>query len=201
MERRKLDSKRSSQLPNDFLRMVTEVFTSNFDDGVQKLSKLTRDKVHFDASGEVHPEEIVLCVTLTQEKQLGATSVYASVDFDPKASSPTIQDLLPLCVDAIGAVFQPLLTTKDPQELENVISGPLSSLENVPFEWTQLAVDKQRIFVKIDKANPKLDQLADDWLKKNDPRLAEQELDEEEQTKDLFVTGPKKNGTGSGSIH
>lgn len=198
LERRKTEAQRSSPLPQDYLSMVAEVFTTNFDSGLKKLSKLTKDKVHFDASGEIFPEEIILAVTLFQEKKLNASTVYASCDFDPKASSPTIQDLLPLCVDAIGAVFQPLLTSKDPEVFDQLISSSLSALDNIPFEWTKLQVENKRVYVKMNKANPRLDHMADDWLKKHDPKLKEREDEEEEQVKNLFVTGPKK---GSGNLH
>jgi hypothetical protein len=197
-ERRNLEAKRSSPLPSDYLAMVTEVFATNFDDGIKKLTKLTKEKVHFDASGAIYPEEIILCVTLLQEKKLNASTVYASVDFDPKASSPTIQELLPLCVDAIGAVFQPLLTSKDPEIYDQLVSSSLSALDNIPFEWTKLQVENKRVYVKMNKANPLLENMADDWLKKHDPKLKDMEEEEEEQVKSLFITGPKK---GSGNLH
>ena len=198
LERRKPEAKRASPLPDDYLSMVAEVFTTNFDTGLKKLEKLTKDKVHFDANGEIYPEEIILSVTLFQEKKLNASTVYASVDFDPKASSPTIQDLLPLCVDAIGAVFQPLLTSKDPEVFDKLMSASLSALDNIPFEWTKLQVENKKVFVKMNKANPRLDNMADDWLQKHDPKVKEMEDEEEEQVKSLFVTGPKK---GSGNLH
>jgi hypothetical protein len=198
MERRNTEAKRASPLPKDYLAMVTEVFATNFDEGIKKLADLTKDKVHFDATGEIYPEEIILCVTLFQEKKLNASTVFASVDFDPKASSPTIQDLLPLCVDAIGAVFQPLMTSKDPEVFEQLMSASLSALDNIPFEWTKLQVENKRVYVKMNKTNPRLDNMADDWLKKHDPKRKEMEDEEEEQVKSLFVTGPKK---GSGNLH
>jgi hypothetical protein len=203
LDRRKESVIKGSPLPKDFIQMVTEVFSKNFDEGLKKIRKLTKDELGFQAMGQVFPEEIVLCITLVQEKSLSATSVYASVDFDPKASTPTIQDLLPLCVDAIGAVFEPLFNTDDKEALEGLVEGPLSALNDIPFEWTLLQVDKQRIYVKMDKANPHLDRMADDWLAKHDPDLEELERQAEEETKNLFVTGPKKTGRGSssGSLH
>jgi hypothetical protein len=199
LDRRKETLIKGSPLPKDFIGMVTDVFTKNFGEGLTKIRKLTKDELGFQAIGQVFPEEIVLCVTLVQEKSLSATSVYASVDFDPKASTPTIQDLLPLCVDAIGAVFDPLLNTDDKTALEGLVEGPLSALNDIPFEWTLLQIDKQRIYVKMDKANPHLAKMADDGLAKHDPNLEELERQAEEETKELFITGPKK--PGNGTIH
>jgi hypothetical protein len=199
LDRRKESPIKGSPLPKDFIGMVTDVFTKNFGEGLAKIRKITKDELGFQAIGQVFPEEIVLCVTLVQEKSLSATSVYASVDFDPKASTPTIQDLLPLCVDAIGAVYDPLLNTEDKTALEGLVEGPLSALNDIPFEWTLLQIDKQRIYVKMDKANPHLDKMADDWLAKHDPNLEELERQAEEETKELFITGPKK--PGGGTVH
>lgn len=204
MEKRKEGSPRSSPLPADYLKMVSEVFSTNFDESLKRISKLTGNEAHFEASGAVFPSEIVLCVTLVQEETLAATSVYASSDFDPKASSPTIQDLLATCVDAIGSVFQPLLTPEKDEILECLMTEPLSALEDVPFEWTTVEVEKRRIYVKIDKANPKLDQMADEWLKSRDPDFTRHEEEEQEETEKLFVTGPgsaRGKKPGSGQIH
>jgi len=185
--------------------MVVEVFSSNFDEALREITELSGESVCFDASGEVYPTEIVLCVTLIQGENLSATSVYASSDFDPKASSPTIQDLLAVCVDAIGTVYQPLLSPKKKADLGNILSTSLSSLENVPFEWTPVEVEKRRVYVKIDKANPRLDRMTDDWLAKNDPDYAERVREEETETEKLFVTGPgvRKSAKpkGPGTVH
>ena len=204
MEKRKSDSLRASALPADYLKMVTEVFQTNFDEGLKKIAKISPAGAHFQTSGAVYPSEIVLCVTLVQGDSISATTVYASSDFDPKASSPTIQDLLASCVDAIGTVFEPLFSSKKPEALENLIGTSLSALENVPFEWTTITVEKRRIFVKMDKANPLLEKLTDEWLRKNDPTIKEREALEHQETEKLFVgaDNPKKStGNGSGRVH
>ena len=125
LECRKTDPKKGSPLPKDFLKMVKDVFATNFDEPLKKIAKLTKNKIHFQVTGQVFPEEIVLCVSLIQEKSLSATSVYGSVDFDPKASTPNIQDLLPLCVDAIGTVYQAQLAASDAKDLVGLVEGPL----------------------------------------------------------------------------
>lgn len=204
MEKRKPDSLKPSPLPSDYLKMVSEVFASNFDEGLKRIKKLTKETSRFECTGAVFPSEIVLCVTLVHGKDLSATSVYASADFDPKASTPTIQDLLAYCVDAAGTVLMPLLTAKKDSVLEDLVNSPLSALENVPFEWTSVEVEKRRIYVKLDKSNPRLEEMADEWLRKHDPDLARLEEEQEAETERLFVTGPSRAGAkkpGSGSLH
>jgi hypothetical protein len=198
MEKRKPDSTRSSPLPKAYLKMVTDVFASNFDEGLKKITKITGESAHFEVSGNVHPSEIVLCVTLIHGDSLSATSIYGSADFDPKASSPTIQDLLGTLVDGIGAVLFRLINPEDSEDLENLVHASLSALKDVPFEWTSMEVEKRRIWVKLDKANPKLEKLADEWLAKNDPTHKERLEREQEETEKLFVTGPTTPGKKRG---
>src|SRR4051794_22159178 len=101
MERRKTSTIKPTPLPVDYLRMVSTVFTTNFDAPLKAFAKLKEQPVRFEASGNVYGDKIVLCVSLHTAGELAATSVYASSDFDPKASSPTVQDLLGACVDGL----------------------------------------------------------------------------------------------------
>jgi hypothetical protein len=206
MERRrgKLNVK-WSPMPVDYLKLVCEVFTTNFDEGLKKLKQFQPSKSWFEATGRIYPEEIVLAVSLMHDKKLAATTVYASTDFDPKASSPTIQDLLAACVDATGGVWGSVLDPKDLARLEQLADESMSALEDVPFEWTAIQVDKFRVFLKMDKSNPLLDQAADEWLAKNDPGLKKLEEETERETEKLFVTGKRAKGNGDdeggGTVH
>lgn len=200
MERRLSKKGPSAPLPGDYLKLVAELFNTNFDSGLKALEKIRPERASFNASGSLYPDEIVLCISLIHEGQMAATSVYGSVDFDPGASSPTVEDLLAACVDAIGSVYGPLLDPKKPGKLEQIADETLSALEGVPFEWTEVEVDRRKVHVRIDKANPKLDELADEWLKKNDPELQELESENQKVAEKLFVTGPK-NDDGSDTVH
>jgi hypothetical protein len=65
-----------------------------------------------------------------------------------------------------------------------------------------MEVDRSRIYVKVDKSNPLMDELADEWLQKNDPDYRERLEAEEEETENLFVTGPGvKKKTRGGNLH
>lgn len=201
MERRKGSPRSpSSPLPVDFLKMVVDVFASNFDAGLKELRKHTKGDLSFSAEGAIYADEILLAVSLIEESQLAATTVYASSDFDPKASAPSAQDLLAVCVDGIGAVLAPLLDPEDPKRIALLAEESLSALDDIPFEWTSIPVERRKLFVRIDKANPKLEALADDWLRKHDPELSGLEEENEAEAEKLFVTGPggpvtKKRGS------
>jgi hypothetical protein len=174
--------------------MVNEVFETNFDEGLKALAKIVREKSYFSTSGRIYADEVILCVSLMHEDRMAATSIYASVDYDAAASAPTMQDLLAACVDAVGAIFGQILDPAQPETLEAVAHESLSALENIPFEWTEIPIERYKVFVKIDKANPMLEQMADDWLAKNDPDQVSSQAEEEKATESLFVTGPKNRG-------
>lgn len=182
----------SSPLPLDFTRSVGDIFTGNFTDGLRNLTDLAEGEVSFAAHGAIFSDEILLSVSLIIEGRIPATTVYCSLDFDPKASSPKAEDLLAIGVDAIGGFFDPYLNSDDPAKLDQLLSGTLSAMEEVPFEWTQIEFDKKRIWIRVDKTNPMLEKMTDDWLSKNDPLFSEEEDELEEEAKEMFFTGPKK---------
>lgn len=184
-----------SPLPSDYTKMVAEVFTANFDGGLKALKK-NGHKAEFRVTGNVFTDEVALAISLVIEGQLAATTVHASIDFDPRASSPTVQDLLGLCVDASGTLFGQLLDPKSPARIEQVASQSLGSLEKVPFDWTALELEKRKVYLKIDKSNPDLDRAADDWLEKHDPGHKQRLAEEAQETEKLFVTGKEPRNRG-----
>ncbi len=202
MERRKRTAGKSSPIPSDYSKMVADVFASNFDEGLKKIAKLKRGTAHFEVNGAIYLDEVVLSVSLLIGKELAATTVYASTDYDPRASVPQVQDLMAACVDAIGGIFAPLLI----EQTEALADQSLSALSKVPFHWTEVAVERFKVHVKIDKSNPNLDRLADDWLERNDPARKAEAEEEHRETEKLFMTGAEQKAKvtkkpGGGRVH
>ncbi|MBC7387367.1 MAG: hypothetical protein H7301_14540 [Cryobacterium sp.] len=201
---------KSSELPVDYTRGVREVYATNFDEGLAALASLQKVKNHFEVRGTIFADEIVLAVSLVSEGVMAATTVHASVDFDPKASSPTATDLLNLCMDGVGSVFARLLDPTEPATLEKLTSTALGDFDEIPLEWTKVDFEGKRVWLFVDRSNPTLDELADDWLTKNDPLTHAEEEEYEEETKDNFMTGKDgkkystdddEDGEGGGQIH
>lgn len=193
MESRKHSKTKSSPLPLDYLKMVEEVFTTNFQDGLKALASI-QPEPRFEASGAVFGDEILLTITLSHKDQLAATSAHASCDFDPTASSPTAEQLLALCVDAIGSFYAQFLSDphfKDIELLQQLTQESLSAIENAPFEWTPFTFEKRQVFLRVDKANPKLEQMTEQWLEQNDPEHQARKEQEQKETEDLFIGGPE----------
>jgi hypothetical protein len=202
MENRKTSLTKPSPLPTDYLKMVTEVFHAHFDSALKIYEKLQPGS-SFSVRGAVCASEIWIAVSLVTEKKLSAATVYASCDFDPKASAPTAQELLSACVDSIGTVFGTLLDETHPETIALLAEDSALILDQMPAVWTPMEADEREIFFRFDRLNPLLENLADEWLNKNDPKLADLENETEEEVKKLFVTGPRRDtssdGTGSGS--
>lgn len=192
MESRKSDRQKPNLLPPDFLKMVCEVSTTAFAEFL-KEAEAQGQSLHFECNGAIFKEELILSLSLCQKDRLGATTVSISSDFDPKASAPKAEDLLALCVDAAGEVLQTIV--EHPKNRESLLDASLSAFEDIPFEWTPMEIQKRRLYVKVDRSNPKLDLLADDWLQEHDPLLQAEAQKEEEETKSLFITGKPPTDT------
>ena len=173
-------------LPIDYLKMVSEIFSTHFAPALKALQKLKK-KNHFTAHGWIYPDEIVLSVSLVEEGILSATTAHASSDFDPTASQPTAEDLMAACVDALASLFSEILPGTDPEQLAAVAEQPLSAFEKVPFTWSAVTANRREIFLKVDKSNPDLEKMANEWLKKHDPQLQEDEDLQEEDDEALLA--------------
>ncbi|MBC7693769.1 MAG: hypothetical protein H7222_18530 [Methylotenera sp.] len=203
MESRKGNSTRvgrigkSAELPPDYTNLVKDIFSTNFGDGLKAYRKHA-PSCRFAVTGAIYANEIILAISLVQDGALAATTVMSSVDFDPKASAPTAQDLLEASVDAIGTIYEDLLNPAKPDRLEQLASESLSAFEEIPFEWTRIELDRYKIFVKVDKSNPELEKLADEWLEKHDPQEDHIQQQNEKDTAALFVTGEKAKKAAAG---
>ena len=195
MEFRKNHASKGSPLPLDYLKMIADVFAANFEAGLKAVKKLEpKSKPKFKAFGMIYSNEIVLAISLgVGDEQLANTTVYASSDFDPKASAPTAEELLGASVDAIGSVFSYIFDDSKTDRIKQLLAESLASLDDIPFHWTKMEVGKLEVHLKVDKSNPELDEMADEWLKKNDPDLKDLDQQNERDAEKLFVTGkPKK---------
>lgn len=193
---------KSSPLPKDFLKMIIDVLNKTFHNGLQELAQ-SKKNPEFVVEGAIFPDEICLSAALVFENQLSATAVHASVDFDPKASAPTAEDLIGVCVDAVGGFFATLFDPQRKDLMEQVFFGEsLSGIDGVPYEWTETKINKRKIFLRVDRANLRVDAMTDDWLKKNDPDYEELEKRADEEAAKLFRTGQNPDDApGDDELH
>ncbi len=188
MERRNTSITKPSLLPMDYLKMVTEIFSSHFDAELKAISPFIPSP-YFETKGIVHSNEIILAVSLVGKEQLSASTIYASSDFDPQAATPTAQEILSTCIDGIATLFGSLLSIEHPEILLQLAEKPLSAIENIPFHWTAMETHQRKIYMKLDKTNLHLDQIAEEWLMSHDPDFIEMEANQEKEVENLFITG------------
>ncbi len=177
-ERRKKPAKnmaevKPSDLPLDYLKLVESTISDSLEAGLNAVKKL-HPEAHFYARGAVFSDEVMLTITLALgTKAIAATTAYASADFNPLVEKPTIEMALAACLDALGGIFALYLDETSPQKIEQITHHALGALEDAPFEWSpvEMTADGSQIpvFVKIDKSNPRLDEIAEQWLEQNDP--------------------------------
>lgn len=197
--RRSLSSKdpkallKPTPLPQDYLKMVCDVFTKNFSEGLNAISK-QRGSAVFMTSGSLFLDEVILRLSIVWPGRITATTFHASADYDPQASAPKAEELLSCCVDALGSLVESVLDPKKKVMLEALASESLSAADDIPFEWTQMEINKRVVFVCIDKSNPALDQMADDWLERNDPEHQTQSEENNKESEAIFVTGRPRKG-------
>ncbi len=185
---------KAADLPTDFRKIVCDVYATNFGDGLKLLKKHQKAKNSFEVRGSIFADEIVMAVSLVTEGQMAATTIHCSLDFDPKASSPTAQDLLAVCVDAIGSLFATLLDPTKPEQILLLADGSSALYDELPLEWTKVEFENRRVYLLVDRSNPTLDEMTDKWLAENDPELDQEEEDYDAETEDLFMTGkPRKD--------
>ncbi len=195
-----------TDLPVDYLKLVEESLSVTLEKGLSELKK-TNPAAHLAAKGAIFADEIIMAITLTQgENQLAATTVYGSVDFNPNAEKPKMDDLLAINVEAIGSVFLVYLDPNSPEKMEQIMHHSLSAIEDAPFEWTSMKLDDGLIpvWVKLDKSNPLLDELTEKWLQENDPHYSETIAAMEEESQEfleerLEAIKAAKSGGGSSS--
>jgi hypothetical protein len=169
---------RPGELPLDFLRLVEETMAQALAPGLEAIRKIHADS-GFKAQGAIFGDEVVLSVSLTHGPEvLSATTVHASVDYHPNQEKPSLNSLLALCVDSIGQVFQYYLDPAQPERVAQIAESSLGALEEAPFDWTPMhpqPAQSLAVHVKMDKSNPLLDQMTEEWLRKNDPEYSKSE--------------------------
>jgi len=178
MERRRpptRPSEKPTPLPPDYLRLVENVFSTNFEKELARIAGSGRAPV-FKAGGGLFPNEVVLWVALVQPERMAATTVHSSSDFDLTDEGPEDAEArLAAGVDAIGVIFSELLA---PEALSRLRIGSQATLDELPVGWSETKVRDRAIYMMVDSSNPDLEKMTEDWLSKNDPKASAGDDDE-----------------------
>jgi hypothetical protein len=184
---RKKHSKKPGSLPKDFLLTVAKLFQDQFKKELSGAS--------FLAYGDLYPDEVVLCISLSHPKQLQSASMHVSTDL-PKsvAENPEkVTEKLQVMVDVAASWFAQCFQAG--KGLETV----LHELREMDPAWQEFEWEKETLFVKLNKANYTLEKAATDFLKK-----AGFEEDADDMLGDLeddLDDGDDEEGGGSRQLH
>ena len=195
----------STDLPADYLKLVESTLTNAMEKGLAHLKTLYPD-ARFKSYGAIYGDEVLLAITLSLGTgNLAATTVYASVDYLPNIPEPGLENTLSAALDAVGGVFELYLDPEDHEKIEQLADSSLSALEDAPFDWTQVKAPEAKVgvWVKMDKSNPELDLLTEEWLSKNDPEYKKKgSLTEDVEAEEFFeerLDAIKTVNSGGGS--
>jgi hypothetical protein len=164
---RKRHTKTPSNLPKDFLKTVADLFGEQFKGKLKGSS--------FLVYGDLHGDEVVLCISLTHPKTLRAASMHISSDLpkDVGEKPEKVTEQLKGMVDVAASWFSQCL--EGGEGLESV----LAEMAELDPGWQEFDWEGSTLFVKINKDNYALEKAATDFLKKSGFREEDEDLDEE----------------------
>lgn len=166
MDRRKDTLFKGVRLPKDYLKLVEEVFKKNF---AKELLSDKSAKEYFLAYGELYPDELLLAVSLKHPGNLRMTTCYGSVDYPPTklrteagAQAPSSSEAVTIsmnqCVDAIASFFNTFFSEGRPVDYDMEYRQG----------WTPVELEKNtRVYLRINRDNPELEEQADELLAKD----------------------------------
>lgn len=137
--------KRSSSLPPEMLKMITEVISEEL---------LTSDSPYKVKSyGVIYPEEFTVTVSLTDKSGIRPLNFAASIDFSEEKAKENQQymiDLLDITVDAIGSFIEQFLSAEGDLE--------------VPLDWHEFELEKNKVYLRFHTKNEELEAQANALL-------------------------------------
>lgn len=168
LPKRKKTTKKPSALPKDFLHTVANLFEKQF-------AKKSRGSA-FLIFGDLYPDEVVLCVSLTHPKSLRSASLHLSSDLpDGLVEQPEkLTEILKGLVDVAASWFAQ--TLEGGEGLDSV----LAEMKDMDPNWQEVQWEGAKIFVKLNKDNYTLEKAANDLLKKAGFTEDEDDITDEE---------------------
>jgi hypothetical protein len=142
MEPRLKTSKKSTDFPSDYIKLIKDVIGKNF-------KKYLKDKT-IVAEGFIYPEEIVVRIGFKSKGAAAQRNFEASVDYSPKKKN--VLDQINLAMDALGSVIDQYF--KADEELD------------LPLTWEKFDLEGKSVYLRFTRLNPELEAQADEMLKK-----------------------------------
>ncbi len=140
MEPRLPSSRQWTELPAELLKQMNSVFQEGF------RSQLGNATVEIE--GRIYPNELLISMGFSRPNQLKQPNFQVSATYDPKKDN--VLNLVHLCFDAIGALFDQYFQSPDDTEF--------------PLYWEESEFEGRRIHIQYSGKNTKLEEEADKLL-------------------------------------
>lgn len=143
-----------SEIPKEFIKKVGDLFNEQFAE--------ERGEGEFFVYGSIYPEEVILCICLSELNRLQAGSIYTSVNVPKNISEAPekVTDFLKHCVDLSASWFAQCFEEHKGKTLDGVVAA-ISELDR---QWQMLEWENCEIYVRVDKTNHALESVTDKFL-------------------------------------
>lgn len=151
---RKRQTGTPTSLPKDFLKTVSDLFKKQFSKEIKGSE--------FLVYGNIFPDEVVFCVSLTNAQSLRAGSVHLSTDLEkgvaenPEKVTEKLKSMVDVAASWFGQCFE------NGKGFESV----MTELSDMDPAWQPIDWEGDKIHVKLNKDNYALEKAADSFLKK-----------------------------------
>jgi hypothetical protein len=185
---RKKHTATPTTLPTEFLHTVSELFKKQF------KKNLTGES--FLVYGALHVNEVVLVLSLTHPKSLRAVSMHISMDVEKDIAEKPDQmtEQLKAMVDVAASWFAQCF------QAGKGLEAVLDEMGDMDPSWQEVDWEGKALFVKLNKDNYALENMANQLLRKAgfDP-----EDDEDEDAElEAILNGDDEDGPGGrGNLH
>lgn len=180
---RNQQTKKPGTLPKEFLDTVSKLFQEQF--------KKESAGATFLTYGALYPNEVILCVSLTDPKTLAAASMHLSSDLpkDVSENPEKVTEKLQVMVDMAASWFAQCF------QGGKGLDAVLEEMRELDPSWQEVDWEGSTVFVKINKDNYTLERAANDFLRQAGFEESGEDLLDE------LDDGSDEEGGGSHQIH
>jgi hypothetical protein len=170
-------SKKSTEFPPDYVKMIKDLINKNF----KALSK--EYTVH--AAGWIYKEEIVTQIGFRTKGGIAQTNFESSIEYSLKPNN--IMDQIYASIDALGAMIQQYYEAQGDIEM--------------PKDWYEFDFENKKIYLRMTSENTELEAQANEILQKGGGPVPDVDIIEAEEVEERHDSDKGKSKKGKGGLH
>lgn len=181
MEPRLPSSRKSTDFPPDYIKLIKDVVEKNF----KKVAKT--HTIH--PNGKIYTEEIITQIGFREKGSIRQFNFEASIGYSTKPNN--IMDQIYTCIDALASMIEQYFEAEGDIEM--------------PREWYKFDFEGKEIYLKMTGENPDLEKEADELIRKGggpvlDADLIDVDIIDADETDPAAAT-PSGKKKGKGEMH